>query len=482
MASGSFFKNKKIIMPALFLTLLALLLVVVMMIPDKDNSEMHDYLFTDSSLYSDGNVDEYKSLGIEDIYKDALVGISSGESNVLSDYRSIIEINASVKDSVYTLTKSDDGVWTAGENVQISTSTVERLSLRLYSLDYADKINEKDADAASCGITGESDYVTFKNNNGVVITYTLGNAVAGTDLYYMTTSFSKDIYMIEKIEIDAMFQPLEYYRNDNLHQIEFENVTKIYLKNKNTEFSIEKTEIDHDKEIYYDWKMVSPYTVFARGDEVERILIAPGALLEAIEYVSDAGDFENYGIDKNTNMVIYEDAQGKGQTVYFSELIDNNYYVAVDDRPNIYCVSKDSLPFVDMNIIDIAERNLYLTGRDKLSEVIISGEGKDYTIKFEKTSEGESKIQVNGKYVESETDRSEIFMNLCSLYANDMTDKASGEKTLVILFKKTDGTNVILDFYPDGERYYNVSRNGVPLYSILKNRIITLFELLDLHC
>ena len=475
MRNNPFFKNKKIMLPAIVLVLLVILLVCLNSIPDTEKNDGNEKGIEDSTIHSGVEEPETKSVGLEEFYDQNPDFLSSG----LSHHETVNKIYAKIGTSEYSL-ENKDGIWQAGENVPVSGSSILRLAVSLCSLGYEDKIDATDADPLSCGITDESDYVRFDNIYGISVQYTLGNPVVGTELYYIKTSMSDDIYMVDKSSVSAIFRPLDAYRNDKLQRVDFENIAKIYFKNSTCEFKLEKRPIDKDKDIYYEWSMTYPYSILARDYSVNDILITPASALEASEYVSDDGDFENYGLAEKENMVIFEDVNGKGQTLYFSELINNSYYICIDDNPNIYKADATSVAFAKISVIDIADRVLYLTKRENLSRITISGEDVNYKIEFVKTGdESSNMIVINGVSVESNDARSELFRNICGLYADDVISSVSGQKSLVFVFEKTDGSKTVLDFYADGERYYSVCKNSVPIYSILKSKVDNLFKLIE---
>ncbi|MBQ4630301.1 MAG: DUF4340 domain-containing protein [Clostridia bacterium] len=474
--NNSPFRNKKIIiLLAVLLLLVVVFLIVEFAVPKDDSKSIGNEPEFDSLLMSDAaGADElsaeHKSIGVEALYNENPDFLSSG----LSHHEVVCSIEGFVNQKSFSFVKTDEN-WHGSDNVQVSNSSLLRLTVNLCNLEYVDKIDAGNADPLSCGINETSSFIRFGNIYGTTVQYTLGNPIPDTDLYYVTASFSDDIFMIDEASVNTVFVSADSYRADNLQKVDFESIQKIYFKNSNCELRLEKGTPDRNKGIYYEWTMTSPYTILARDDMVKSLLITPGAALEAQEYVSDSGDFENYGLGQKENMVIYEDVSGKGQTVYFSKLINNNYYICIDDSPSIYKVSPDVLLFADISTIDVADRALYLVNRSALKSVTIRGEGHSYDIAFGE----DNSIVINDFKITDKTKTSNIFQSVCGLHADDVITSVEGEKILDFVFEKKDGTKVYLEFFPSGERYYNVKRNGTPIYTIQRKTINNLFEILD---
>lgn len=281
--------------------------------------------------------------------------------------------------------------------------------------------------------------------------------------------------MVKQSRISLMFAPFDEYRNDTIARIDFENITSIDFKNQKCEFSVVKGEYNLDTGNYYAWKMTSPINVLARDSEIDSKIISPISTVAVSEYVSDSGDFANYGLGDKSNFIKFTDASGKTQTVYFSSLQSNKYYVSVDDGLSIYEISPSSAPFADIALIDIADRQLYLAKQANIASVSISGSGKDYDLSFGK----DGTITINGGKAHSDSASREIFSSVCGPLADDISTAPMGDTVLTMSFKLRDSSQVTLTFSHKDDRYYSVARDGKPLYAILKSKLDSMFDTLD---
>ena len=160
--------------------------------------------------------------------------------------------------------------------------------------------------------------------------------------------------------------------------------------------------------------------------------------------------------------------------MYFSDRINNSYYICVDADASIYEISASSAPFASVSVIDICDRQIYLTKQANLKSVVISGTS-DYTIDFS----NDAYVTVNGRKKDSETDMRNIFSSVCGLLADDISTAPMGDTVLTISYNKKDGTSTVVEFSEADDRYYYASKDGAPLYKILKSKIESVFKTLD---
>jgi len=444
----SVMNKKKIITLSLVLVVLAAVLAVLLMLPEKEvpvpeTGESH------SAEESKGGI----------LYS--------------VNHDSITSVSLSIDGEGFTFTL-DGNEWKCPDkpNVVISQSKVGSLVAHICSVTYEDKVESADVTEADCGIGEDSATVVFQSEKGEVV-LRVGNKVPNTGLCYFTSTLAEGIYMIKTENAEAMFAPFEDYRSDDFHVVDFENLASIHLKNNNFEAKLTRSETDVQGGVFYEWRFESPVSVFARDEEVNAKLISPVNRLSVDEYVSDNGDFANYGISKD-KYITFGDKSGKTQTVYFSDRKDGKYYICVDDKPNIYAVSSSLLPLADVKLIDIADRQVYLTKNENIDTVTVSAEGINYELKF-----GEEDITVNGNKITDKVEKNDIFANVVSLFADDIYQGEAGSAEVTITFSLKDETNVVLEFSSHDDRHYAVSKNGETVYLILKNKLDALFDALE---
>lgn len=442
--------KKKIITLAVVLAALIGVLVWVMNMPEKNNSGAEPDADQQSSAFT-------------------------GEKIYAADVDSITDITFTIDGDSYTLQKDAD-TWICPQktNVEVSQASVVSIMADLCAVSYTDLISDSSVTDEDCGIISQSDTISFDSDIGKVV-LTLGNKVSDSELYYLKYSGSDDIYMVESEIIDSIFVPFQKIRNDSIWRIDYENVASIQLKNKNCELSIEKGEYNLDKGSYYGWNMISPIKAFARDDEVASKLINPVIKIEVSGYVNDNGDFASYGLSDKSNYISFTDTEGKSQTIYFSDKINNSCYFCLDSDSVIYEMPASMATFAEVSVIDVCDRQVYLTKQTNLQSIKIEGEGIKYEIAFD----DESNISINGGKTKSKSESTELFTSLCGILADDVYTGSVGEASLTFVYTNKDASTVEVEYSDADDRYYYVSKNGEPMYKILKSKVKSVFEVLD---
>ena len=440
--------KKKIITLSVVLLALVGVLALVMALPDADEQNGG---FGGNPEVSDSGLGE------------PVYSVSSG---------SIDNINVSHDGFLYSFRKNGDGwICPQKEGVSISYSRITKLVTSLGSLRFKDK---PDASVlpSDCGITEASDYVAFTSNAGDV-KITLGSDVTSSSLCYLMTNLSDDIYMVEKDSVSYIFASFDEYRNASFERIDFENITAIDYSCGGIAFSLIKGETDKDNGDFYEWEMTSPLAMSARDEEIDKLLIKPITQMSIDAYASDDGNFASFGID-GTRFVSYTDAEGEEQTVLFSPITENKYYLAIKGDKTVYEVSPSCVPFSALALIDIADRQLYLNKQNNIDTVTIDGNGYSHALVF-----NGNEVKVNGKKLGDANDRRDAFSAVCGLMADDISTASLGEEEVKITYSLKDGSKTVLIFASADERYYRASKNGKPLYLIQKNKIDNMLGIID---
>ncbi|MBR3933188.1 MAG: DUF4340 domain-containing protein [Clostridia bacterium] len=441
-------KNKKIIIPLAMVLVLGILLAVVLLTGDKKQVE---------TVQSDSApVTEFESTYLFDFGSDTI---------------SYIRVNTG--DETYAFSKRDD-IWSLDgrSEVSISTGSVNSLASSITNVAYSEAVSDGSITKEDCGITDGSRFVTFISGDKKITLYTGINTTDGLWTYVMTDE-SDTVYLADIATVEALFKPVTEYRNSASLNLDFENISAITVKNGTT-LVFQKGEANADSAVYDQWRITSPVTISARDEQVKSLIIDPLKEIHITDFVSDLGDFENYGLGNKDKFITLTDASGKSQTVYFSENKDGNYYISVDDKKTVYSISYESAPYVNLETKEIFNRNIHLVKMADISNVTLKGDGYDYTVEF-----AENGGKVNGKDVSFDAMNQSVFASVCGLFADDILLDASGEPVVTLTFNYQNGKNDVITFSDYNERYYSVAKNGETKYMILKAKISDLAKVLD---
>lgn len=394
---------------------------------------------------------------------------------IKTDSDMITEMNFCISGSEFTFLKTDSG-WKCREYADIPISDAEVLSVStsLSSVMYIDKIEANDATYADFGITDACDYVWFKSELGDT-QIIRGAKAADSSMCYVKINTDSSVYLIRSEIADSIFKPFESYRNDSLQKIDFENIDNIELKTVDGEIKLHRDKQDKKNGIYNAWRMTKPIKVNAKDDAVSSKIINPISNMKPREYTSDSGDFDSYGFGAKDKYVTFTDSKGKKEAFYFGKTDGTVCYVCIDEFKNIYAVDADIYDIFDLGAIDICERYLSLNIRQNINNIKIKGNNMDYTVDFS----DENSMKINGKKTDEDSAIREVYEHLCGMLADGVyTSSVSGEE-FYVLYDLKNGDNIRLSFASFDERYYSVSKNGEPMFIVLKSKVKEMTDVID---
>ena len=439
--------KKKIIILSLALVFLLALLVFITNLPDKNETSN----VTDST--GEPVIEE------QDIYS--------------VSYESINAITVFDEDEGYEFVKDSTG-WICKSHTgdEFNMSALNALSTRLASLKCIDIVEDAKDKLSDFGINQDRPAISFECDLGVIRLF-IGDMTSSYDGYYLFTNMSDDVYIITPNQYSSVFAPISEYRKNISDKIDYEKISTIEFKNQICSFTLSLGKADMKQGIANAWNMTSPISVQARDSEVEEKLIKPISSISEKMYVSDKGDYENYGLSLKNNYIILTDSDGNSKMVVFSGEINGKSYMVSDGSKYIYEMDEDS--YSQIRLIDIASRYIYTTRQALISTVTIDGFEKKYTLDFSNSPN----IVINGKTISDSQKCNEIFYSVCALLADEISTEPMGAESLKMTYNLKDGKTINVTYSEKDARYMNVAIDGKPLYTILKSKIDDSIKTLD---
>lgn len=441
-------KNKKILIPLIAVVVLGILLAVVVLTVDKPKE---DTVGSDASYAY-----EYEKNYLFDFSYDTI---------------SYIKVNNETETFAF-VNEEQNWILENSPEVSISSASVLTLASSIVNIAYSEVIDDKSISKEDCGITDETPYVTFKCNDGEITVYRGINTADGMWAYVMT-SVSDNVYLADIASVDEVFRPLAKYRNSASLNINFDSLNSIVYK-ADVQITFEKGEADAQNAIFNLWRMTSPVQMSARDDQITKLIIDPLKAIKITDYVSDKGDFANYGLGSKDRYIALSDDSGKIQTLYFSKEQDGKYYISVNDKNSIYSIDYDAAPYVELETKEIFDRNIHLVQMKDIKNVTLKGGEYDYIVEF-----GETGGRINGKDVSADAMNQQIFPAVCGLFADDILLETTGEEKVNLTFEYKNSGKDVISFLEYNERYYAVAKNGSVKYMILKAKLDDLAKTFD---
>lgn len=434
--------KKKIILLLLALVVLIGVLALVVSLPDKESTKDDTKAGSDAALYKEQEV----------IYT--------------ANYESINKITLH-SDEDYVFVK--EGIaWksTSHADESFNSSMIGSLATRISSVKATSVIDGSKINPSDCGIDLDKPNITFECNLGSVKLY-LGDMLSSYEGYYVMTGLSDDVYVITEQTRNLIFEPLSDYKKETNDRVDYSNITIIEFKNENCSFSLRNTGADVNAGKPNAWEMVSPIKVEARDAEVDSRIIEPLSKLYGERFLSDKGDYENYGLATKENYIILTDAGGVSQSVYFSGEIGGKCYVSVEGSEKIYEIGQEGSSPASIRLIDIASRYVYTNRQSNISRIKVEAPGEEFDIDFSLSPH----IIINGNEIKDSNECNELFYSVCAILADDISTEGVADSEITITYELKDSGVVVASFSPKDARYYSVSIDANPVYTILKTKI-----------
>ena len=293
-------------------------------------------------------------------------------------------------------------------------------------------------------------------------TITVGNESPDTRGFYLKTTLSETVYLVENTEITELFNDdLHYAINNNLGGFEQNSDNGDYFTDgelsiydtlvvDGVNFPTTMQIVRNTDASYIGFQVITPMNRYAY--ETKDFLLAFGqGLTCAGTYSFEKNDaaLKRFGLDKPFMTVTITVA--KESLTYKIAKVDETYAAVVcDSEPMIRKVALDNLPFIDADATDYYYKTPIVENIKDVKEIILENGGNTYSFKLwyetvKAESEGEEDKEVfHVSYGGKELDGANFkkyYMQLLEVYSVDFTTKnILGAYDTVMTFKHNNGT------------------------------------------
>ena len=375
------------------------------------------------------------------------------------------KLSWNINEGTYSFSRSEE-LWVMDENsaFPVNSDLIEELAETLVTLQAKRKLENME-NPSDYGLSEPGFSATITWSDGSQTSYSLGDATAFEDGYYLSTGEEGIAYIISDSIRDSFdLTELQLALQEEIPQVE--NVTSITIGSElHAEYREASTVIDPEAHWYdslsgdaLSTSSIEELIAEAR-DMYWDTLVAVGATEdELLDYGLDAGHITNIGTSND---------EGESMEVWIGSMDENgNYYARLPDSDMVYTITAEDLEM----LMGIKESELKLTqllnvAAEQLSEVSLSCEGKDYTFTCEvieaetDTEDSESEtstlsVTLNGEAAD-ETAFKELWSQLSALsYGSIIEDAPTGEAILTISAENLNGVRQELSVYGyDADNY-----------------------------
>ena len=446
---------------------------------------------------------------------DSIVLIEKG------DKVTVTSVSVTYNGEDYRLYTDKDGEWLIEnyEDLPVDTVSIDSLTDYMLSLKADKKLHDSTDSPADFGL--EKPVATYRvtYNDGSEYAFEVGNKSPSNDGYYLRQQGDEAIYLIGTYKGSLFCDDVRAY-------VETTMVTTpaINADDKNGASTILQAQISgtahkevlcyhsitekvSDEFPYSSYYLSKPYRIgISLYSDVETMVSeirTLNALKAEILYPTDE-QIKECGLDNPTTKLELElairtydtDEDGKitnyrnynymKYDVIFGGTTEEGYYYAmVDGVDVIYCVSKDSVKWIDMEYDDIASDTLFMRDITTIGSISMTYNGAEHT--FELThknttdvNEENLRVTIDGDKTGDTTQFRKLYQVLTKVPRIDSATKPDEDPAVVIKVFTTDGKKVVhAKMYKRTASTYACEQMNGEVYAVSASTVEDLLEQTD---
>ncbi|NMA67013.1 MAG: DUF4340 domain-containing protein [Clostridiaceae bacterium] len=379
-----------------------------------------------------------------------------------------IEVESEVTDDegqTKTVTEKKE-IWT-NPDIELDEAKINNIALSAELSTITRVIDEAPEDLSIYGLDRPI-VVTLLMKDGTKHSIEVGGQTPTQDNYYVRRGGDKTVYTISK------------YRGDMLSYSKFDIMKKsLYEKDEVAVEDITALTFTRNGEKIFDsvfdvatseWKITWPLNAKADMMEFPKFLqwLSGVTVSEFIE--ENASDLGQYGLEEPSYVFDFV-LDGKQYGIRLGSKTDTHYYAKMNDNPMVFTVSSSNLNFVDLSLVDLIERFIYIPNIADVEKLVIEMDGRVDTLLIYANNEDKSKEEffINGRKMETDNEVSLFrgyYQGAIGLMADrlDFEAKPEGQAEIRLTYTMKEAKPdkiVVVELIPtnDGYGYYLVKNN-----------------------
>lgn len=246
--------------------------------------------------------------------------------------------------------------------------------------------------------------VTFVSGDGKEESIEIGDITPTQDSYYVRKSGDKAVYTIPSYKGETLRYGKLDLMNRNLHmddEVTADDLTALAFE-RNGEPVFEAF-----KDSSGQWNYSKPLKRKVDASQFPKFMNWIAAF-KVSEYVEEnPSDLAKYGLD-NPKYVFRYTLNGKEYTLKLGSKSNTKYYAQMEGNPAVFNVSASDLNFVDLPLIDLVDRFVYIPSIYDVEKLVIEIDNRVDTlvINANKDDPDKEEFYINGQKIEDDTTES----------------------------------------------------------------------------
>lgn len=437
------------------------------------------------------------------------------------DSVTVTSVSVTYKGESYRLYTDKDGDWLIEgyEDLPTDLTSVDTLTDYMLSLKADKKLHDSTESPADFGLEEPAATYHATYSDGSEYSFEVGNQAPSNEGYYLRQKDDPAIYLIGTYKGSLFCDDVRNY-------VETTMVTTpaINADDKNGASTILQAQISgtaHDQLLcihsitdkvsdefpYSSYYLSKPYRIGVSLDSDVETTVSEIRTLNALKAEilrPTAEQIKECGLDKPTTKLELElairtydtDEEGKITSyrnynymkydVIFGDTTEEGYYYAmVDGVDVIYCVSKDSVKWIDMSYDDLASDTLFMRDITTIGSISMTYNGATHTFKLTHkdttdVNQENLTVQIDGDKKGDTTQFRKLYQVLAKVPRIGSATKPKEDPAVIIKVVTTDGTTVVhAKMYKRSASTYACEQMNGEVYAVSASTIEDLLEQAD---
>ncbi|WP_208586546.1 DUF4340 domain-containing protein [Gracilibacillus suaedae] len=312
--------------------------------------------------------------------------------HLIDDFEQVTAIDVLASEDI-SLTKTDQGWEVEDAEEQEDTDKIDSFLLAMEEMTgEAVEVEKKNVNLDFPKVV-----VSFMDQQGDTQKIAIGQMQAQGDRYYVEHKEKETIYLVDRSSVEMIpLQRLSLFDNkiltissQDITEIEIDNGTEVIKLNKESPFS-EKESLAH----LSGWYMHEPYQhVYSVAfSNAEEMVVG----VDGIEKVETVDGDDQYGLADSDFSIIFSNGEEEEKLIIGDPAANNQYYVQVDGKEEIYKVPTELLDPYSYKAYDMIDHFVHIVSLEAIDELTIETpeDRVHYTMDHEENAEEEMKTTV----------------------------------------------------------------------------------------
>ena len=365
----------------------------------------------------------------------------SGESSIVTAFEKDVSLLESVEitneNGTFTIEKSgDEYIANGNPDIALSKTRASFLFDEICSVTAEKEVEKAASDLSAYSLDNPKCSAVAHFSDGDVTFKTGGQTSTGSYFF----AVDGDVYIVSTSKGELFANPLSYYRNTKILEVDAEKLTHIaFVGDKDSVTLVKNGE---------EWKITSPVNADAYLGSVSENILAKAGNISISEFIEDnAADLSKYGFSSG-KYVYFEDSDGKKQKIFVGDKNGDKYYIMTENNKNVYTAPYDSLSYISLKAVNFTDGFVCLTNIKDITGLDITDvkNNKTYSLSIERSGDSET-YKKDGVEVTSEKFK-DMYQKIIAVKSDDFAFGRNGnEKVCEIVYHMNDKSDMRVEFF-----------------------------------